>query len=153
MFKSLICSIVILLSSSTYVLAEEWQFEISPYLWVVNQQGQTGYTNRNGQPVVVDIDMSFSEIFENLDGTVLANFQASKGNWNMWVDLVYMKLKYDTQVDNAAAKLTAKQKLLDVVAAHRFLKQGNMQWYIPKPPEDAGFSGNLMRFKQGVDCS
>ncbi|MCL1138544.1 hypothetical protein [Shewanella pneumatophori] len=129
MCKSLVLFICLMMLSSSQLFAEQWKFEVSPYLWAVSQQGQTGYIDRNGQPVNVDIDMSFSEIFENLDGAVLVNFQAEKGNWNMWVDLVYMKLKYDAKVDNVSAELTAKQKLLDVVAAYRFARQGDMHWY------------------------
>ncbi|MEZ9595998.1 hypothetical protein AB4298_15280 [Shewanella sp. 10N.261.52.F9] len=129
MFKSFIIALVLFILGSSYTVAEEWQFEISPYLWAVSQQGQTGYVDRNNQSVIVDIDMSFSEIFDNLDGAALVNLQARKGNWELWLDLVYMRLEYDAEVDNASAKLTAKQKLLDLVSAYRFSEQGNMQWY------------------------
>ncbi|MFT5790181.1 MAG: opacity protein-like surface antigen [Shewanella sp.] len=130
MFKSLILCILISLSLvNNNAKAETWEFEISPYLWLVNQQGQTGYVDENGIPVVVDMDMSFSDIFENLDSAALLNFQANKGGWQFWIDLVYMKLKYDTKVDFASAELTAKQKMLDIVAAYRFSKHANVEWY------------------------
>ena len=128
MFKSFIIALVLFILGSSYTVAEEWQFEISPYLWAVSQQGQTGYVDRSNQSVIVDIDMSFSEIFDNLDGAALVNLQARKGNWELWLDLVYMRLEYDAEDDNASAKLTAKQKLLDLVSAYRFSEQGNMQW-------------------------
>ena len=123
------CLLASLLLVNHSVKAETWKFEISPYLWLVNQQGQTGYVDENGIPVVVDMDMSFSEIFENLDGAALLNFQANKADWQFWIDLVYMKLKYETKTDFASAELTAKQKMLDIVAAYRFSNETNNQWY------------------------
>ncbi|QQX79086.1 outer membrane beta-barrel protein [Shewanella sp. KX20019] len=130
MFKSLMsCLLMSLFLMSHNAKAETWEFEISPYLWLVNQQGQTGYIDENGIPIIVDMDMSFSDIFENLDSAALLNVQANKGDWQFWIDLVYMKLKYDTKTEFASAELSAKQKMLDIVAAYRFSKQANMEWY------------------------
>ncbi|RJG42628.1 outer membrane beta-barrel protein [Motilimonas pumila] len=114
----------------TLVQAEPWHFEVSPYLWAVGQSGKTGFKTDNGNDIITDMDMSFGDIWDNLDSAFLMDAKASKGDWAFSVNYVYMKLKNEGDIgNNGRATVEGKQNLIDVTAAYRFYNQGNMAWY------------------------
>lgn len=64
-----------------------WDFEITPYLWAVGQSGETG-----NALVRSDFDASFSDIFSNLDMAFLLDFEAQNDTWGIKADTVYMNV-------------------------------------------------------------
>lgn len=88
-------------------IAEEWQFQLTPYLWATALDGKTG---TNTPPSSADVDVSFSDIMDNLDMALLLNFQARKGQWGLAIDTVYMNTSTDENVGhNSKIDLDMKQ--------------------------------------------
>ncbi len=77
---------------ATSVQAEEqnsndWQFEVTPYFLAAAMDGSVGMRG-----VTADIDLSFSDIWDNLDKAFLLMFTAQKGKWVFGFDGIYFKL-------------------------------------------------------------
>ncbi len=66
---------------------DEWQFEITPYLFAA---GMDGTVEMRGVPV--DVDMSFSDIWERLDKAFMLYSTARKGEWVYALDIIYFNI-------------------------------------------------------------
>ena len=64
-----------------------WQFEITPYLFAAGLKGQAGVRG-----VTADVDMSFNDIWNNLDSAFMGLFTAQKGKWSYGFEGVYFKI-------------------------------------------------------------
>ena len=83
------------LVAATFVHAQDstasnnkWQFEITPYFLAAAMKGDVGTGG-----VVADIDMSFEDIWNNLDVGLMGVFEARKGPWIFAFDFVYFRLE------------------------------------------------------------
>lgn len=63
----------------------EWQFSADLYMWAPAIKGETAQGG--------DIDISFSDIVDNLDLTFMAGFAARKDKYSLLVDVIYMDLE------------------------------------------------------------
>ena len=70
--------------------ADQWQFEVMPYLWAAGLKGTTGVGR-----VTADVDLTFNDILNNLDWTAAALFEARNGPWTIGLDSLFMRLKDD----------------------------------------------------------
>ena len=70
--------------------SDTWQWRVIPYLWGLNVDG----TMEIG-PIENDLDVSFSDIIDNMDigGSIAGQF--SKGQHGFHVDYTYLRLKPD----------------------------------------------------------
>ena len=68
--------------------AQEWRFELTPYLFGASLTGTAGVGH-----VRANVDASFGDILDNLDSGFMAAFEARKGRWGLGVDGVYFKLQ------------------------------------------------------------
>ncbi len=78
-----------LLDPEPISLAEEdaWRLEMRPYLWTVSMEG-TQIVNG----IVTPIDVSFSDILDNLDFAFAMTTSIEKGKWSLFLDVNYLKL-------------------------------------------------------------
>lgn len=68
---------------------DQWQFRASIYGWLPDVSGKTAFpAGSSGQSVNVDAD----RILSNLDGVFMGTFEARKGEWGVFTDLIYMDL-------------------------------------------------------------
>ncbi len=67
--------------------SDVWQFEITPYLFAAGLKGQVGVRG-----VTADVDMSFGDIWDNLDSAFMGLFTAQKGRWSYGLEGVYFKI-------------------------------------------------------------
>ncbi len=74
--------------------ANEWRFTIAPYFWAAGLNGDVGVFGR--QPV--HIDMSFSDIFDNLRFGGMAVAEAHNGTWGIFGDFIYVKIEADESI-------------------------------------------------------
>jgi hypothetical protein len=58
--------------------SDAWQFEITPYVLGAGLNGTVGIGS-----VTANVDMSFSDLLENLDAGFMALFEARKGRWTL----------------------------------------------------------------------
>jgi opacity protein-like surface antigen len=66
-------------------VVSEWNYSAAMYMWGAGINGKDAIIGNN-------IDISFSDILENLDMAFMGTFTAQKDNWGAFVDVVYMKL-------------------------------------------------------------
>ena len=66
-----------------------WSWSVTPYVWGTGLSGQVGAVA--GVPPA-DIDMSFSDILDNLDMGAFATFSGNNGRFGISGDLQYTKL-------------------------------------------------------------
>lgn len=64
-----------------------WEFSFAPYLWMAGLEGSAG-----ADGVSTDIDVSFSDIWDDLDVGVLGAFEAKHGRYSLTTNVIYMKL-------------------------------------------------------------
>ena len=79
----------------------EWQYSFAPYIWGAGLDGTAGV-----QPLTSDIDLSFGDIVETLDGGFLAHFEASKERWSFLADAVTLDLGHDFESGKADVEQT-----------------------------------------------
>lgn len=68
--------------------ADKWDFTFSPYLWAAGLEGTVGIGG-----TVSEIDLSFSDILENLDIGAMGHFEARKGRWAFLFDGLWLQLE------------------------------------------------------------
>lgn len=71
---------------------DEWQFVVSPYLWVAGQSGDVA-TLPGAQPA--EIDIGFEDIVEHLDMTFMGLFEARKGKLVLFSEIFYIDIETD----------------------------------------------------------
>jgi hypothetical protein len=67
-----------------------WQYEATPYLFASGLDGAVGVRG-----FTTEVDASFSDILENLDGGFMGLFTDRKGPWLFGLEGVYMRLEGD----------------------------------------------------------
>jgi hypothetical protein len=106
--------------------AGEWQFELTPYLWAAGMKGSV----EAGALPRVNVDMSFSDIFDMLDFGAMAAFEARKGRFSILTDAIYMKVSAGASASRtgpgpigatatASANLRIEQTMLAAALAYR----------------------------------
>jgi hypothetical protein len=70
--------------------SDEWKFRITPYLWMLSLEGTTATLGQD-----VDVDASFSDIFDVLNIALSANMELSKGKFFVVFDPMYAQLELD----------------------------------------------------------
>ena len=71
---------------------EEWELIISPFLWMAGQKGDVA-TLPNAQPA--EIDITFEDILENLDMTLMGIVEARKGKLVLFAEIFYIDIDTD----------------------------------------------------------
>ena len=80
-----------------------WQFGGSAYLWAAGVEG----TSAAGD----EIDISFSDLLDDLDGGIMGTLAAQKGRWTLIGDFLYLSIQ---QEDDTTANLVGIPLVLDV---------------------------------------
>ena len=81
----------VLAQEETEVPRDEWQFSGAIYLWGSDIGGKT--------IVGSEIEVSFSELLDNLELAFMGAFVARKNNWSLLTDLIYMDLSANESAD------------------------------------------------------
>ncbi len=77
-----------------------WQYAVAPYLWASGMDGTLTIGDR-----YEDIDVSFSDIVDNLDMALMGHFEMKNDHWVLLSELIYVDLGQDAGV--AAGTVTA----------------------------------------------
>jgi len=78
-----------------------WRFQITPIaVWGMGIKGPLTIRNRTK-----DLDVSFDELFDHLNGSIGLNFGANKGRWGGAVGFSYLRFKQDSVAANATTPL------------------------------------------------
>jgi len=94
-----------------------WQSTVTLYGWAAAMSGWSTVG-----PVSAAVDVSFSEIWDNLKMGAMLNYQGRGEKWVAVADMIYMKLGSDVAVPstgNTLAEVTLKQWLLEGDGGYR----------------------------------
>src|SRR5262245_31938770 len=67
---------------------DAWQYGALLYLWGAGIGGQTTFPNGQAAAITIDAD----QLFNNLKFAALGSFEARKGRWGMFTDVIYMNV-------------------------------------------------------------
>lgn len=84
--------------------ADEWTFTIAPYLWAAGLTGDIGLFGR--EPV--EVDMSFSDILNDLKFGGMVVSEAHNGTWGVFSDLMYVKTEAEESITRDIRDVPAK---------------------------------------------
>lgn len=98
--KVFISAFLLSVAGTSRADAQDWQFSIKPYLWLTGMEGDVG--------VVPDlppaqVDLSFSDILDNLDFAAMVDIEARRGRFAILGDVSYVALSAgsgDVSVDD-----------------------------------------------------
>jgi len=110
--------------------SEGWQFAIAPYLWGAGIRGKTASGN--------EVDVSFNDLFDNLNSSFMGTFEARKDKWLVSTDLVYLDVSGDKEatvsipidVDSihidvtAEAEIDLKGKVFQLAGGYNLFSEG-----------------------------
>ncbi len=101
-----------------YYGTKDWQAFIAIYLWAVGMDGNVGKGN-----TVADVDVSFGDIWDNLDIGGQAHIEFWWKKWIFFVDPLYMKLSSKNSqtmvINTIKAKVEVKMFAMDLAMGYR----------------------------------
>ncbi|MEH6579475.1 MAG: hypothetical protein V7731_20605 [Amphritea sp.] len=121
--------------------SEEWSYLVVGSLFAESIDGTSGVGTPLGA-MDVDVDLSFSDVIDNLDSAFSAIFNARKGRWSLNADVLIAKLEVDNTITStpvpanmnveidideielyAGYKFTQKYPNLEAIGGARYIKQ------------------------------
>lgn len=102
---------------SSNVLAEDWSYQLEPYIMVTSIKGDASI----GQVTGVDVDVDFGTILDNLESAAMVHFEAHhKSGWGLAVDYGYMDLGGSkSNVNGSSINAGVRQGILELQAIYR----------------------------------
>jgi len=96
---------------------KNWEFSLAPmYLWAVSIKGDLKVKGQD-----VDLDVPFSEIFDDLNGALTVHFEGvHKQDWGFMTDLNYIVLN----PDDGSTDIEYTQILYELAAFYRLIEDG-----------------------------
>jgi hypothetical protein len=76
--------------------ASGWEFNVAPYMWAISMKG-----NATVRGLKADVDVSFNDIWDELNFAFMAQYEARKGHWGLWGNTIYANLG-DSDVEGPA---------------------------------------------------
>lgn len=127
--------------------SDAWHYEVTPYLFAAAMNGKSGVRG-----VTADLDVSFSDILDNLDQGFMGLFTASKGPWTYGLEAVYMKLD-----DHAAKNATGPFGHVSVrgalrVTSEMYVYQGSVAYRVMDETTAVDLVGGLRYTKLELDA-
>lgn len=73
--------------------AQEWEFSVTPYFWAAGLEGDiAAFPNLPA----AEVDLSFGDVFEELDGAIMVKAEAQRGRLGLIMDVGYVKTDSST---------------------------------------------------------
>ena len=95
---------------------DQWRTSAFLYLWGTALEG----TARLGGNEV-DLDASFSDLFENLDSAFSGRLESHRNDWGLFLDFMSVKLDASAMLPNGASlNTTTKNRITEIGGSYRF---------------------------------
>jgi hypothetical protein len=91
-----------------------WEFRVAPYLWMVALNGDVTVKGQESDP-----DLSFNDIWDELNIAATLTFDARKGKWGVLGDVIVANLGKSTRGEGIKIDPTIKQLLLTAGVSYR----------------------------------
>jgi predicted porin len=89
--------------------ADKWQSTLFLYLWGMSMDGTTRVAGQE-----VEVDVPFSDIWDNLDAAFALRFESRKGKWGYFLDGMYARIKPTEQTPAGNIDLDVKSFIGEV---------------------------------------
>lgn len=116
-YKTLISFIVGTMFMSTHTLADEWKYQLEPYVMITSIKGNASVGRITG----AEVDVDFDTILDNLESAAMLHFEAHHDSgWGMAFDYGYMDLGGKVRnVNGSSVNLEVHQGVLELHAIYR----------------------------------
>ena len=74
--------------------SDQWQFTVTPYLWLATIKGTTGST---ADPAASSINYNFLSL-DNLDSAFFIAASASRGRWTIQTDIMFLNFSDSSRI-------------------------------------------------------
>lgn len=86
--------------------ADKWEFSLTPYVWGTALKGDVGIGKTDA-----DVDASFKDILDHLNGALMLSLEARKGRFGLLSDSVFADLEDNDGVADGGLKIDAGAKM------------------------------------------
>lgn len=97
--------------------SDAWEFMVAPYVWMVGIEGDATIRGEK-----TDVDISFSDILDNLDFGGMLHMEAKKGRFGFYVEPNYMNISADQDFGprgNIKAEFSIEMLVIDFGGFYR----------------------------------
>ncbi len=109
-------ALVLGLSAGSVSAAEnEWEWSLALYGWMSGIDAEV-YAN---DTKIGEIDMSFSDILDDLDMTVMLHGEGFRGQWGFFADLVYLDISNTETGSLATTSYEMSSTIFDLAGVYR----------------------------------
>jgi len=135
-------------SQDESVGTDKWDVEFTPYFWAAELDGDATLRGRTGP-----VDVSFSDLLDNLDIAFMGRVEAWKGEWGLFLDGLYMDLgaEFSTPQGAVSADIDVKMTMLEFGLGYRLLETPIGQDNEQKLSFDLLGGGRYMNLEGEVD--
>ena len=91
-----------------------WEFRVAPYMWFISLEGDVTVKGQES-----DLDLNFSDIWDELNIAGMLTFDARKGNWGIFGDVIGANLGKSKKVGDAKIDPTIKLAMLTAGGSYR----------------------------------
>ncbi len=120
--RNVVLTVLVLFLFSKPAIAQDNWTEMGLYVFATDVSGDLEVGNFS-----TDVDVSFSDILENLDIGVLGLVEHRSGDWMFILDLAYLSLEADNKASNGMASVKigteAVQSIVEGFIGHRLYKK------------------------------
>lgn len=104
--------------------ADNWSFQVEPYLMALNIEGEGSMGRATGVP----INVNYKDILEHLDMAAMLHFEAlHKSGWGLMMDYAFMDVSKKTSTSQGGfIKASLRQGILEALGFYR-TKYGNSE--------------------------
>lgn len=95
-----------------------WEFTVTPYFWGAGMDGDATVKG-----VESSVDLSFSDILDDLDFGAMAHLEARNGKWGFFLDPSYIKLSTDGDAGPFNADVETEMILVEFGALYRLIER------------------------------
>lgn len=93
----------------------EWDWSVALYGWLAGIDGKVSVNGRQ----VGELDMSFSDILDDLDMTVMIHGEGFRGEWGFFADYLYLDMSDKDTKNNATIDWDISNTIFDLAGVYR----------------------------------
>ena len=95
--------------------SDQWQFTVTPYLWLATIKGTTGST---ADPAASSTNYNFLSL-DNLDSAFFIAASASRGRWTIQTDIVFLNFSDSFALGPLGTEIDLKGDVFELSGAYR----------------------------------
>jgi hypothetical protein len=118
---TLLTAVALLISGAAYAQDNDWNVTLIPYGWLAGLEGDTGV-----KPLVADVDLSPSDILDNLEVAGMFTLDANNGTWGMVADVFYVELEDSATTAIGKIKAEVEQWIVTAGAYYRIPTENDL---------------------------